>query len=47
MPRELAPNLLDGPLWRQAAIGVTVFGLVPWVAVTGSQRWPVVITACS
>ena len=43
----LAPTLLDGPPGCQAAMGVTVGGLVPRVAITGSQRWPVVMTACS
>ena len=44
----LAPTELDGPPWRpQAAVGITVARLAPWVAMTGSQARPVVTTACS
>jgi hypothetical protein len=43
----LAPTLLNGPPGCRAAMGVMVRVLVPWVAITGSQRWPVVMTACS
>jgi hypothetical protein len=28
-------------------MGITAAGLVPWVAMSASQRWPVVTTACS
>lgn len=36
-------------LWRGRAVQAAVTaaaGVVPWVAMSGSQLWPVVMTAC-
>jgi hypothetical protein len=42
----LAPTQLDGAACcGQAAIGITVGCVVPWVAMAGSQARPVVMTA--
>src|SRR5689334_1705412 len=44
----LAPTLLDGPpAGCQAATGIAVGGVVPWVAMAGFQARPVVMTACN
>ena len=47
MPRRARPGRqLEAPLTGQAARAL-LCRRVPWVAVTGSQACPVVMTACS
>ena len=45
----LAPTPARRAAWRcdQAATGITAGCVVPWLATAGSQRRPVVTTACS
>ena len=48
MPCRARPGrLLDAGFSVQAAIGICLRWPVPWVAMSGSHAWPVVITACS
>src|SRR5947207_1109452 len=48
MPRGARPDRARRPpaAVSQAAMGIAVECLAPWVAMTGSQRRPVVMTAC-
>jgi hypothetical protein len=46
MPRRARPGRqLDAGLCVQAAIGTCLWWPVPWVAMSGSQAWPVVMMA--
>ena len=41
------PSALAAATAGQAARGAVMGLLLPWVAMVGSQAWPVVMTACS
>jgi hypothetical protein len=47
MPRGARPGRQLESADRAQAASAALARRVPWVAVTGSQAWPVVMTACS
>src|SRR5690348_4465175 len=47
MPRRARPGRLLDARWQDQAVSGVVARRVPWAAVTGSQAFPVVMTACS